>query len=349
MRTVVWEQDKVLVIDQRKLPGTLEHKTCKDYREVAYAIKNMLVRGAPAIGVAAAYGMALAAKEFSNLDRAEFFMELDEASKAMAATRPTAVNLFWALRKIEGIIKDNRHKEPREIYQKVLKAAEQIANEDIDANRKIGEYGSKLVPISSNILTHCNTGSLATVEFGTALGVIRTAHRQGKNIHVFVDETRPRLQGARLTAWELAKEQIPLTLIPDSASGLLMKRGKVDLVLVGADRVALNGDTANKIGTYNIAVIAYENKVPFYVAAPVSTIDFGIETGSDIVIEERDKNEVTHIEDIPIAPKGVNVFNPAFDVTPAEYITAIITEKGIIEKPSAEKLKGLREKGLKER
>lgn len=342
MRTVVWEKDQVVVIDQRKLPQALEYIRCSDYREVADAIRDMLVRGAPAIGATAAYGMALAAGKFCNLERPEFLRRMEEVSMALATTRPTAVNLFWALREIEGVIRNNRDRELRDIYKEILKTAEKIAGDDIETNRRIGEYGAELVPQSANILTHCNTGSLATVEFGTALGVIRAAHRQGKNVHVFVDETRPRLQGARLTAWELVQEQIPATLIPDSASGMLMKDGRVDLVLVGADRIALNGDTANKIGTYNVAVIAHENHVPFYVVAPTTTIDFEMESGDSIVIEERDKREVTHIEGVPIAPEGIGVFNPAFDVTPAKYITAIITEKGIIEKPFDDKLQRLK-------
>ena len=344
MKTVVWEKGQVVVIDQRKLPQTLEYVRCSDYREVAGAIRDMLVRGAPAIGATAAYGMALAAGKFCDLERSEFLRRMEEASRELAATRPTAVNLFWALREIEGVIKKQKDRKPRDIYQEILKTAEKIAGDDIETNRKIGKYGAELVPPSANILTHCNTGSLATVEFGTALGVIRAAHRQRKNIHVFVDETRPRLQGARLTAWELVQEQIPATLIPDSASGMLMKDGRVDLVLVGADRIALNGDTANKIGTYNVAVIAHENHVPFYVVAPTTTIDFEMESGDSIVIEERDRSEVTHIEGVPIAPEGIGVFNPAFDVTPAKYITAIITEKGIIEKPFADKLLRLKEK-----
>ncbi|HQD42546.1 MAG TPA: S-methyl-5-thioribose-1-phosphate isomerase [Bacillota bacterium] len=344
MRTVFWEQGEVVVIDQRRLPQTLEYKRCNDYRQVAVAIKDMLVRGAPAIGATAAYGMALAAKQYCGLDRREFLSKMEEASKTLAATRPTAVNLFWALKEIERVIELNSDKEPVEIYRMVLDTAEKIAGDDIETNRKIGEYGSRLVPPGANILTHCNTGSLATVEFGTALGVIRAAHRQGKNVHVFVDETRPRLQGARLTAWELVQDNIPATLIPDSASGMLMKDGRVDLVLVGADRIALNGDTANKIGTYNVAVIARENHVPFYVVAPTTTIDFDLENGDQIIIEERDRREVTHIDDMAVAPEGVGVFNPAFDVTPEKYITAIITEMGIIERPLGENLRRLKQK-----
>ncbi len=347
MRTIVWEKGEVIIIDQNKLPRALEYKKYDNYYDVALAIKNMTIRGAPAIGTAAAYGMALAAKEYSALDKPVFFLKMNEAAKVIAATRPTAVNLFWALGEIEGVIENNGHRTPREIFESILKKANEIAGEDIRANNEIGRLGAGLVPVSANILTHCNAGGLATVGIGTALGVIRAAHGQHKNIHVFVDETRPRLQGARLTAWELMEEQIPITLIPDNASGLLMREGKIDLVIVGADRIALNGDVANKIGTYNIAVIAYANKVPFYVAAPVSTIDFETKEGGDITIEERDKGEVTHIQGIPIAPEGVNVFNPAFDITPAKYITAIITERGIIEKPYGERLKSLK-KGVRE-
>lgn len=343
MRTVVWERDEVLIIDQRKLPGALEYKKCRDHHEVATAIRDMLIRGAPAIGAAAAYGMALAAIKFSKLERIEFLNNMEKASEELAATRPTAVNLFWALKEIERVVLDNGHKESQEIAHEILKRAEGIAEEDVKANQRMGEFGEILIPVSANILTHCNTGSLATVEFGTALGVIRAAHHRGKNVHVFVNETRPRLQGARLTAWELLQEHIPLTLIPDNASGMLMRDGKVDLVLVGADRIALNGDTANKIGTYNIAVLAYENNVPFYVAAPTTTIDFKMEKGDNMVIEERDEREITHIEGVSIAPAGIKAFNPAFDVTPAKYITAFITEKGIIERPFDVKLRGLKE------
>lgn len=342
MKTVAWERESVLIIDQRKLPQTLEYKRCNDYREVAAAIRDMLVRGAPAIGATAAYGMALAAYQLCNLEGQKFLSKMKEVSKELAATRPTAVNLFWAIDSIEKVIDQNSHRNPREVSEQILKTAEEIAGNDIATNRAIGEFGSSIVPQTANILTHCNTGSLATVDFGTALGVIRSAHRQGKRVHVFVDETRPRLQGARLTAWELVQDEIPATLIPDNASGMLMKDRRVNLVLVGADRIALNGDTANKIGTYNVAVIARENNVPFYVVAPTTTIDFGIQSGEEIVIEERDAREVTHIDETVIAPEGIKVYNPAFDVTPAKYITAIITEKGIIRPPFADKLRAIK-------
>ncbi len=348
MRTVIWEQNQVWVIDQRKLPLTLEYKKCEDYRQVALAIKDMLVRGAPAIGATAAYGMALAAARFCNLERPGFLQKMEEVSKEFAATRPTAVNLFWALREIGQVIEYNRDKQPGEISKAILQTAEKIVGDDIDTNRAIGRHGNGLIPPTANILTHCNTGSLATVEFGTALGVIRTAHGQGKKVHVFVDETRPRLQGARLTAWELVQENIPATLIPDNAAGMLMKDGRVDLVLVGADRIALNGDTANKIGTYNVAVLAHENNVPFYVVAPTTTIDFDMESGRDITIEERTGEEVTHIDGVQIAPQGISVYNPAFDVTPARYITAIITEKGVIQGPFGDKLRSLGGKDMRE-
>lgn len=343
MRTVTWEDNSVKIIDQRKLPLTLEYKKCGDYREVALAIKDMLVRGAPAIGATAAYGMALAAFGFRHLEKEEFLEKLEEASRELASTRPTAVNLFWALREIERVIRDNRCKSTQDIFEAILRAAEKIAGDDVKTNRKIGEYGNQVVPRKANILTHCNTGSLATVEFGTALGVIRAAHGAGKEIHVYADETRPRLQGARLTAWELVQENIPATLIPDTAAGYLMKEGRIDLVLVGADRIALNGDTANKIGTYSLAVLAKENSVPFYVVAPTTTIDFEIKTGEEIEIEERDPEEVTHIEGIRVAPEGIRVYNPAFDVTPARYITGIITEKGMVRYPYEGKLDKLKD------
>ncbi|MDI6706414.1 MAG: S-methyl-5-thioribose-1-phosphate isomerase [Bacillota bacterium] len=342
MRTVALENGKVKLIDQRKLPLYLEYKTCGNYKEVAEAIRDMAVRGAPAIGATAAYGMVLAAREFMGLGKEEFLSSLLAASRELAATRPTAVNLFWALREIEQVINEHRADNIEAICRSILETAEKIAGDDIETNKKIGEYGNTLVPRDANILTHCNTGSLATVEFGTALGVIRAAHGDGKSIHVYADETRPRLQGARLTAWELVQEGIPATLIPDSAAGTLMRQGRIDLVLVGADRIALNGDTANKIGTYSVAVLAKENNVPFYVAAPTTTIDFMIDTGEQIEIEERDRSEVTHIDGVQIAPDGIGVYNPAFDVTPAEYITAIITEKGVVGYPYEEKLRNLK-------
>jgi methylthioribose-1-phosphate isomerase len=338
LRTVTWEDGVVKVIEQRKLPLIFEYRLCKDYREVADAIRDMSVRGAPAIGATAAYGMAVAAKQFLGYEKEEFLLRLKQASVELASTRPTAVNLFWALAEIDRVIEKNRNREPEKIFEIILDTAEKIAGDDIATNIKIGEYGSSLVPYGARILTHCNTGSLATVEFGTALGVIRTAHRQGKGIHVYADETRPRLQGARLTAWELVKEGIPATLISDTAAGMLMRQGRIDLVLVGADRIALNGDTANKIGTYSVAVLAKENNIPFYVVAPTTTIDINIQNGDQIDIEERAPEEVTHIDGVRIAPEGIGVYNPAFDVTPAKYITAIITEKGIVENPFEGKL-----------
>lgn len=344
LRTVTWEDNSVIIIDQRKLPLALEYKKCKDYREVVVAIKDMLVRGAPAIGATAAYGMALAAYQFGHLEKEAFINRMEEASRELAATRPTAVNLFWALREIGRVIEEHRDKSPKVIYERVLETAEKIAGDDVRTNKRIGEYGNALVPYGASILTHCNTGSLATVEFGTALGVIRTAHREGKKIHVYADETRPRLQGARLTAWELVQEGIPATLIPDSAAGTLMRHGKIDLVLVGADRIALSGDTANKIGTYSVAVLAKENNIPFYVVAPTTTIDFQIRSGDEIEIEERERSEVTHIDGVQIAPDNIEVYNPAFDVTPAKYITAIITEKGVVRYPFEGKLESLKEK-----
>ncbi len=342
MRTVSWEGDAVRIIDQRKLPLTLEYSLCRDYGEVAEAIRDMAVRGAPAIGATAAYGMALAARQFCGLDKEQFLLKLEDAARELASTRPTAVNLFWALGEIERVIEENRGRDNESLFLKIFEAAEKIAGEDVLTNKKIGEYGNGIVPREASILTHCNTGSLATVEFGTALGIIRAAHRAGKDIHVFADETRPRLQGARLTAWELVRENIPATLIPDNAAGYLMKKGKIDLVLVGADRIALNGDTANKIGTYALAVLARENQVPFYVAAPTTTIDFEIASGEEIQVEERDRKEVTHVGGVQIAPEGIGVYNPAFDITPARYIKGIITEKGIVNYPYEGKLDHLK-------
>jgi len=293
----------------------------------------MIVRGAPAIGVTGAYGLVLAAKEFINLSKEEFFRKIKESAQIIGNSRPTAVNLMWAVKRMEDIMEANNDKSNEEIYKALLDEAKAIEKEDLETNKSIARYGNEIIPENSTILTHCNTGALATVGYGTALGVIREAHYSGKNISVFADETRPRLQGAKLTAWELVQEGIPVTLIPDSVAPVLIRDGKIDVIIVGADRIASNGDTANKIGTYMLSQIAKDFNVPFYVAAPISTIDFDIKSGEQIVIEERDISEVTHIDGIRIAPEGVKVYNPAFDVTPHENITGIITEKGIIKPP----------------
>lgn len=343
IKSIEFKDEVLRLIDQRKLPLVCEVVECKTYREVEFAIRDMIVRGAPAIGAAGAYGVVLAAKEFKHLPKEEFLTELAAANKCIAAARPTAVNLMWAVAKMESVINANRDLEPDGIYRLLAKEADRIAMEDIAANKAMARWGNEIVPHGATILTHCNTGALATVGYGTALGVIREAHRTGKRIKVYADETRPRLQGARLTAWELVREGIPSTLIPDSVAPTLIRDGKIDLVLVGADRIALNGDTANKIGTYMLSEIARRFAVPFYVVAPVSTIDFAIESGAQIVIEERDKKEVTHVGGEQVAPLDIEVYNPAFDVTPHENITGIITEKGIIRAPFRENILKLKE------
>ncbi len=333
IRTIAFQDDTLRLLDQRKLPFDHDYFTCRTAAEVAFAIKDMVVRGAPAIGVAAAFGVALSAREV--LDRAptEFTAYVEEACRLLVAARPTAVNLAWAVERQRRVLYATAGLQSSARYERLLSEAQAIMDEDIATNRTMGEIGQRVIPDPANILTHCNTGALATAGYGTALGVIRAAHAAGKKIHVYADETRPRLQGARLTAWELRQEGIPATLIVDSAAASLMRRGKVDVVLVGADRIAANGDTANKIGTYMLAVLAKEHHIPFYVVAPTSTIDLDIPSGEHIVIEERDPAEVTDIGGVRVAAPGIDVYNPAFDVTPHEYITGIITEKGIITQP----------------
>ncbi len=330
MRTLQFEDNALVIIDQTKLPT--EFKSVKLYtcREVAYAIKVLMVRGAPAIGVAAAYGLYLGVSNHNDDDIDE---ALAESYDLLRSTRPTAVNLFWALERAKGAFLAARPKGAAAAKQALLVEADNMAKEDVEANMKIGEYGNTLVKDGYNILTHCNAGALATVDYGTAVGVIRAAHDSGKKVHVYADETRPLLQGARLTAWELKRDEIPVTLITDNMAGFLMKQGKVDMVIVGADRIAHNGDTANKIGTYSVAVLAQCNNVPFYVAAPLSTIDIKLKNGSEIPIEERDHEEVTTIKGSRIAPADIDVYNPAFDITEANLIKGIITEKGIAYPP----------------
>jgi len=303
---------------------------------VAAAIKNMVVRGAPAIGAAAAYGMALAAGSLQGKERESLLAGLEEAARGLKATRPTAVNLAWAVERMMNFARSQKTENPSRLAELLWAEAEKIAAEDVVTNKKIGQHGAKLIPQKARILTHCNAGALATVDYGTALGVIRSAVEQGKEVTVFVDETRPYLQGSRLTAWELQQEGIPATLIADNMAGFLMQKGEIDLVIVGADRIAANGDVANKIGTYSLAVLAQAHKIPFYVAAPLSTFDLKIDSGSLIPIEERSARELTHFAGVQIAPSGIKCYNPAFDVTPAALITAIITETGIIKKPTAE-------------
>jgi len=335
MRTIEWDEGVVKMIDQRKLPQELVIVEFTDYREVARAIKEMYIRGAPAIGAAAAFGLALCAQGSKARTQAELLADLEEAADALRETRPTAVNLTWALERMLEQARKAQHTQVKQIVDALVAEAQRIADEDVEVNQRMAAHGADLIEDGYNILTHCNTGALATVDYGTALGVIRTAHEQGKRIHVWVDETRPRLQGARLTAWELMRYGIPMTLIADNAAGHLMGTGQVDLVLVGADRVAANGDVANKIGTYKLAVLARENGIPFYSVCPTSTIDLSLPSGKQITIEERDAAEVTHVGGVSIAPEGVPVYNPAFDVTPHRYVTGIVTEKGIVYPPFA--------------
>lgn len=341
IKTIEWKDNKVFMIDQRKLPDNLKIIICSNHYEVADAIRNMAIRGAPAIGAAAAFGLALAANNNNNTeDVLEFIADLEKARNVLASTRPTAVNLFWALGKIWDET-ENENVSVREMRERIILKAKQIAEDDIKTNYKIGDNGLELFEDNDNILTHCNAGSLATVFYGTALGVIRAVFKKRKNIRVFVDETRPVLQGARLTAWELRAEKIPATLICDSVAGFLMSKKKIDKVIVGADRISSNGDVANKIGTYTISVLAKVHKIPFYVAAPFSTIDFTLNNGSKIQIEERNETEVTTIMGRRIAPINIDVYNPAFDITPNKNISAIITEKGIVKPPFLDNLKKL--------
>lgn len=338
VRAIQFKEEVLRLIDQRKLPNALEIFECKNYKDVDFAIKDMVVRGAPAIGVSAGYGVYLAALEFKNQPKEEFLKNLDAACTVLYNSRPTAVNLMWAIKRMRALIEATKENSVAVICKAIELEAEKMEQEDIEINKMIGKYGNEVVPQNAQILTHCNTGALATAGYGTALGVVRSAHFSGKNIFVYADETRPRLQGAKLTAWELVQEKIPAKLVPDNAAATLIRDGKVDLIIVGADRVALNGDAANKIGTFMLSVIAKHYNVPFYIAAPTSTIDFEMESGKEIEIEERDSKEVTHIGDVRIAPEGIDVYNPAFDVTPAENITGIITEKGIVTKPFKENI-----------
>jgi len=333
MRTVELTRETVRLIDQRRLPAELAVLECRTYQEVGEAIRTLAVRGAPAIGVAAAGGLALAARALAGQPSEQFWQGLEEAAAALRATRPTAVNLFWAIERVMRYAKEQAGMPPREVAEAIYNYAQEMAEEDVATNRRMAEWGEPLIADGAGILTHCNTGSLATVDWGTALGVIRLAHERGKRIHVYVDETRPVLQGARLTAWECVQYGIPATLITDNMAAHLMRLGKIQICFVGADRIAANGDTANKIGTYGVAVLAKEHGIPFYVVAPTSTVDLSIASGDEIEIEERNHDEVTHIGGVRIAPEGVGVANPAFDITPAKYVTGIVTEAGIVYPP----------------
>jgi methylthioribose-1-phosphate isomerase len=339
MRPLMFKNGTLKLIDQTRLPGETVWHEYTDYRQVAKAIRDMIVRGAPAIGVTAAYGIAIGINNITIDNKSDFFNELNKIAEEMKYTRPTAVNLFWAVERVVEKAHELKERSIEDIKKAVLAEAVKMDMEDVASNRKIGQYGNELIKYKDTILTHCNAGSLATCDYGTALGVIRAAHEAGKNIKVFANETRPYLQGARLTAYELKEDGIPVTLICDNMAGYFMYKGEVNCCITGADRIALNGDTANKIGTYSIAVLAHENKIPFYIAAPISTIDFSIKSGKEIPIEERDISEVTHIRGEKIAPDGIYVRNPAFDITPNRYITAIITDKGILYPPFEESIK----------
>ncbi len=345
MRTIWWdnEQRSVKMIDQRVLPHTFTIVELHDYQAVAAAIADMTIRGAPAIGAAGAYGMALAAQQSQAGDRATFLHDLAAAQAMLDAARPTAVNLTWATERLLRVARAADGADLNTLRRALLAEAEALADEDVVINRRMGAAGAAVVPDGANILHHCNTGSLATVDYGTALGVVRMAVELGKRVHVWVDETRPRLQGAHLTAWELMQDGIPMTLIADNLAGHLMRTGQVDIVLFGADRVAANGDVANKVGSYKLAVLARENGIPCYAVSPTSTIDLNLAHGDLIPIEQRAAEEVTHIAGVPIAPANVPVLNIAFDVTPARYLTGIVTEEGICYPPYRESLRRAKE------
>ena len=342
IRTIEWKGDAVILIDQTRLPNDEVYVECRDVLSVARAIKDLKVRGAPAIGVVAAMGVALGAKGIETDNHEEFIAKLRDICNTLSETRPTAINLFWAIERMMAVAKGHSHINVNGLKDLLEKEAVKIHEDDIHINRRIGINGKSFIKDNTGILTHCNTGALATAGFGTALGVIRAAWEEKKAIKVFADETRPFLQGARLTAWELMKDGIPVTLITDNMAGHVMQKKMIDLVIVGADRIAANGDVANKIGTYGLAVLAKEHNIPFYVAAPISTIDLTIKSGDEIPIEERGEQEVTRIGDTRIAPIDVNVFNPAFDVTPNRLVTAIITESGVVTRPYSDNLKGLK-------
>jgi len=335
-RTIEWLDGKLRILDQSKLPREQIFVDLDNYHDVVLAIKEMRVRGAPAIGVAAAYGIALGASSIKTANKDEFLAQLNQVMQAFAASRPTAVNLFQAINRMK---KAARGDGVTEIKNSLVKEAKRTHQEEITATKQLSQLGAELIKDGFTVLTHCNAGPLATAGYGTALGVIKAAKEQGKKVSVFVTETRPLLQGARLTTWELLQEGIPVTLITDSMAGYFMKRGEIDCVIVGADRIAANGYTANKIGTYTLAVLANAHGIPFYVAAPTTTIDLSLTSGYQIPIEERSPEEVTHIQGFSIAPEGIRAANPAFDVTPHSYITAIITEKGIIRAPYTEGLR----------
>jgi methylthioribose-1-phosphate isomerase len=338
VETIQWTSEGVVMIDQTRLPLAEEYVTCRTYQEVATAIRDMIIRGAPAIGVAAAMGVAIGVLHASEQD---LDSQVDAICRTLAGTRPTAVNLFWAIDRMKRLYLAMKGKPIAEIRQRLVAEAQLVREEDIAINRAIGRHGAPLVPDGKTVLTHCNAGALATAGYGTALGVIRAARESGKDVDVFADETRPYLQGARLTVWELQQDGIPTTLITDNMAGHFMHSGRIGCVVVGADRIAANGDVANKVGTYSVAVLAKENHVPFFVAAPISTLDLTLASGDQIPIEQRSASEVTHVFGHRVAPEGTVVMNPAFDVTPFRYVTAIITEKGVARAPYEDSLRKL--------
>jgi methylthioribose-1-phosphate isomerase len=341
IQTLEWTPSGVVFIDQTKLPTEEVYVTCTTHQQVADVIRNMVVRGAPAIGVAAAMGIALGVKNSEAETGADLKKDFDQICETIRQTRPTAVNLFWAIRRMTEKFESLRARPIAQIKQALIEEAQRMHAEDIAANQAMGRHGATLMPSSGGVLTHCNAGALATAGYGTALGVIRAAVEQGKKIHVYADETRPFLQGSRLTAWELMKDGIPTTVISDNMAGVMMQQGKIGAIVVGADRIAANGDVANKIGTYTLAILAKEHGIPFYVAAPISTVDLATPDGGKIPIEQRNAREVTHIAGKQMVPDGVQVENPAFDVTPAKYVAAIITERGIARAPYEQSLSEL--------
>src|SRR5664280_200328 len=336
VETIEWTPRGVVMIDQTRLPLHEEYVACRNYQEVAAAIRDMIIRGAPAIGVAAAMGVAIGVQYASEAD---LDAQVDAICETLAKTRPTAVNLFWAIDRMKRLYTTLRGQPPAEIRRRLIREAQLVREEDIEINRAIGRHGAALVPDHKTVLTHCNAGALATAGYGTALGVVRAAIESGKQVDVFADETRPFLQGARLTVWELQHDGIPVTLITDNMAGHFLKSGRIGCVVVGADRIAANGDVANKIGTYTVAVLAKENGVPFFVAAPISTLDLTLPSGERIPIEQRAASEVTQVFGRQVAPDGTVVQNPAFDVTPARYVAAIITERGVARAPYEESLR----------
>jgi len=343
IKTLEWTDQGVVMIDQRLLPAQEIYPIFTTFEEVAWAIKEMVIRGAPAIGIAAAMGVALGVRDAKTEDADELDKAFGQICDVIGSTRPTAVNLFWAIDRMRNLYASLRNQKASldEIRSRLIAEAKRMHDEDVEINRSMGRHGAELIPDDATVLTHCNAGALATAGYGTALGVVRAAVEAGKRVAVYADETRPFLQGARLTAWELSKDGIPVTLITDNMAGHFLKRGDITCVVVGADRIAANGDVANKIGTYSVAVLAKENDIPFYVAAPISTLDLNIASGDQIPIEERNKREITHVKDVRLAPDGINIANPAFDVTPNRYIAAIITERGVARPPYQESLKRL--------